>query len=296
MLSVLQRKKGSSGFKKGGNSKDCFKTIGVANVPLHEVADGQVHDLELPLNWCVSESATIHVAISATERDNVSETSSVQDNDSVADDASVVSASEYSAASTASVQRASAPQPSTVPLKLFPTRSGRPPAAAPQPAGIPPTISEELDHGADMRTAYDSKWDSETSSQPTQRLTPTALKMHSTSSVGGGAAGSGSVSVASASKLQEMQKTIDQLEAAVLASEEIVQYERNRCKEALQRAVRDIGNNKYSEIPILTVFFGLCFVLFLWLCYVRVTQRGPWQRRISWWRRTDSSRPKSAAS
>ena len=87
-------------------------------------------------------------------------------------------------------------------------------------------------------------------------------------------------------------KTIDQLEAAVLASEEIVQYERNRCKEALQRAVRDIGNTKYSEIPILTV----SLLLFLWLCYVRVTQRGPWQRRISWWRRTDSSRPKSAAS
>ena len=51
MLSVLQRKKGSSGFKRGGNSKDCFKTIGVANVPLHEVADGQMHELSLPLTW-----------------------------------------------------------------------------------------------------------------------------------------------------------------------------------------------------------------------------------------------------
>ena len=49
---------------------------------------------------CVSEMAVINVMISATERDNASETSSIQDSDSVADDTSVTSASEHSAAST----------------------------------------------------------------------------------------------------------------------------------------------------------------------------------------------------
>lgn len=116
-------------------------------------------------------------------------------------------------------------------LKLFPTRSSRPPVAAPpQPAGIPPTISE-MDGDGD-----DGKWDAHT-----QRLTPSSLKMHSSQAnlssplpmsimgVSGGGGGN---------RLQEMQQKIEQLEAAVLASEEIVQFERQRSKDALQRAVR----------------------------------------------------------
>ena len=119
-------------------------------------------------------------------------------------------------------------------MKLFPTRSSPrpPPAAAPQPAGIPPTISE-MDGDGD-----DGKWDAHT-----QRLTPSSLKMHSTHanfsspvhhmSIMGVSGGSGS-----GGRLQEMQQKIEQLEAAVLASEEIVQFERQRSKDALQRAVR----------------------------------------------------------
>jgi hypothetical protein len=49
--------------------------------------------------------------------------------------------------------------------------------------------------------------------------------------MGGGGVGGGN-------RLQEMQQKIEQLEAAVLASEEIVQFERQRSKDALQRAVR----------------------------------------------------------
>lgn len=70
LLTVLQRKKGTSGLKKGGYSKDSFKAIGVVNLPLHEVADGTIHDLLLPLSWCVSEQATIHVIISAMDKVN----------------------------------------------------------------------------------------------------------------------------------------------------------------------------------------------------------------------------------
>ena len=79
----------------------------------------------------------------------------------------------------------------------------------------------------------DGKWDAHT-----QRLTPSSLKKHTSSAnlsspvpmsimgVGGGG-----------NRLQEMQQKIEQLEAAVLASEEIVQFERQRSKDAFQRAV-----------------------------------------------------------
>ena len=45
-----------------------------------------------------------------------------------------------------------------------------------------------------------------------------------------------SSSASDSSRLQELQNTVDNLEAAILASEEIVAHERNRAKEALQRA------------------------------------------------------------
>ena len=134
-------------------------------------------------------------------------------------------------------------------LKLFPTRSSHrlPPAAAPQPAGIPPTISE-MDGDGD---GDDGRWDART-----QRLTPSSLKMHSSqpnfsspvpmSIMGVSGSGGGS-------RVQEMQQKIEQLEAAVLASEEIVQFERQRSKDALQRAVRH--RTAYRRFTLLTSTF-----------------------------------------
>mmetsp|Transcript_25145 Transcript_25145/g.36105 ORF Transcript_25145/g.36105 Transcript_25145/m.36105 type:complete len:608 (+) Transcript_25145:53-1876(+) len=246
MLSVLQRKKGTSGLKKGGYSKDCFKTIGVVNLPLHEVADGTIHDLLLPLSWCVSEQASIHVVISAMDKENASETSSMQDTDSVADDNSVVSASDSNSYTSHSTH-----PPTSTPalgIKLFSKASRPPPAIPPQPAGIPPTISEEYDgnysYGADNRGEIkDFSNDREPSSNskpPLARLTPTTLRLHSgvqdrqSSLLNDSAVGIGSFE--HSNEYQEMKRTIEQLEGVVLASEEIVKHERGRAKDALQRA------------------------------------------------------------
>lgn len=83
-LLVLQRKKGSAGLK---TTKDAFKTIGIANFPLHEAAAlGGLREKSLPLQWCVSEKAYLVVNAIATERDH-SETGSLatdDDNESVA--------------------------------------------------------------------------------------------------------------------------------------------------------------------------------------------------------------------
>ena len=154
-------------------------------------------------------------------------------------------------------------------LKLFPTRSShRPPAAAaPQPAGIPPTISE-MDGDGD-----DGKWDAHT-----QRLTPSSLKMYSSQqptlsspvpmSIMGVSGGGGG-----ASRLLEMQQKIEQLEAAVLASEEIVQFERQRSKDALQRAVHTYIHRDRLVVCMYKV------VLYMYVCRARLS--GPCRRCAS---------------
>lgn len=60
-ISLLQRKKGALGLKKG---KEGFKSSGTCKLQLHgEFADGGPHEVELPLQWCIAEGATVKMTI-----------------------------------------------------------------------------------------------------------------------------------------------------------------------------------------------------------------------------------------
>lgn len=60
-ISLLQRKKGALGLKKG---KEGFKSSGTCKLQLHgEYADGAPHEVELPLQWCIAEGATVKMTI-----------------------------------------------------------------------------------------------------------------------------------------------------------------------------------------------------------------------------------------
>lgn len=69
-LSVLQRKKGIAGLSS--NNKEAFKTIGLVSLPLHVLADGKVHEMDLTLGWCKSQTAYMEVVVSSAITDKVS--------------------------------------------------------------------------------------------------------------------------------------------------------------------------------------------------------------------------------
>jgi hypothetical protein len=60
-LNILQRKKGAPGSR---NTKDAFKTIGVAFLPLHDIANSAlgVQDRRLRLQWCLSDKAYLIIS------------------------------------------------------------------------------------------------------------------------------------------------------------------------------------------------------------------------------------------
>jgi len=61
-VELLQRKAGILGLKKG---RDAFKSIGVVSLQLQALADGQPHDVTVPLQWCIAEGAEIKLTISS---------------------------------------------------------------------------------------------------------------------------------------------------------------------------------------------------------------------------------------
>jgi hypothetical protein len=80
-LLVLQRKKGSAGMK---NTRDAFKTIGIASLAFHEAvtSPGGTHEQSLPLQVCLSSKAIVIIAMVANERDgNASDAGSFMTDD-----------------------------------------------------------------------------------------------------------------------------------------------------------------------------------------------------------------------
>lgn len=163
-------------------TKDAFKTIGIANFPLHEAAAlGGLHDKSLPLQWCVSEKAYLVVNAIATEHDH-SETGSLATDD---DNESVASATQTrpaNSAASASLQSLSAPS-------------------------APPAVRNNLSNN----------------SQPPQS---SGIKPVSISGVG----------ARNTASKDSVQRRLEELEATVLQSADIVDAERNKTKEALIRA------------------------------------------------------------
>eukprot|EP00981_Chlorochromonas_danica_P001975 scaffold409_cov167-Ochromonas_danica.AAC.7 len=216
-FSVLQRKKGAAGLSV--NPKEAFKTIGLISLPLHLLADGKVHDMHLTLGCCKSERAYVEVVISssAVEKDN--------DAASVADDAST----------NASVQ---IPRTNSVRLDGSQTKTGF-------FAGVSSPAAAD-----DMST---------TGSQSGQQPLTSSVKLdsHDSRSVGpeasgktktslfGGVFGASSTStlpppapVSPPIPIEDLKFKIIELENALLASADIVEYERKRAKEASFRAAR----------------------------------------------------------
>lgn len=123
----MQRKKGSAGLK---NTKDAFKTLGVAMLPLHEIAQSStgIVDRSLRLQWCMSERARLVVSaevlvdgVNHPEHDNAAV---IDDNDSVVSGASQPSkpTTSYPSLAPKAPLPYSAPPPSQ-PSALLSTRS-----------------------------------------------------------------------------------------------------------------------------------------------------------------------------
>jgi hypothetical protein len=126
-LNILQRKKGSAGLK---NTKDAFKTLGVAMLPLHEIAQSSTGlvDRSLRLQWCMSERARLVVSaevlvdgVNHPEHDNAAV---IDDNESVVSAASQPTkpATSYPSIAPKAPLSYSAPPPSQ-PSALLSTRS-----------------------------------------------------------------------------------------------------------------------------------------------------------------------------
>eukprot|EP01033_Poteriospumella_lacustris_P019011 gene19011-13717_t len=126
-LNILQRKKGSAGMK---NTKDAFKTLGVAMLPLHEIAQSSTGlvDRSLRLQWCMSERARLVVSaevlvdgVNHPEHDNAAV---IDDNESVVSAASQPTkpVTSYPSIAPKAPLSYSAPPPSQ-PSALLSTRS-----------------------------------------------------------------------------------------------------------------------------------------------------------------------------
>jgi hypothetical protein len=71
-LTLSQRKQTTTTTATTKSSKDSsstttpLKTLGIVELPIQEFADGQAHDLGLPLSWCTTEDAVVNIIFNAT--------------------------------------------------------------------------------------------------------------------------------------------------------------------------------------------------------------------------------------